>query len=104
MRDREPPPRCSGSTSAAPGLAATAIIVFILQWNTFVAPLVLTNGAVKTLPLLMSDFFTFERELEWPTAAAALMVAVTPLLMLVALAQHTLTAFRFAIEESASDP
>ncbi len=86
------------------GLAATAVIVFILQWNTFVAPLVLTNGAIKTLPLLMSDFFTFERELAWPTAAAALMTAVTPLLVLVALAHHTLTGFSFTSEEQASDP
>jgi hypothetical protein len=43
--------------------------------NLFLAPLVLTASHIKTIPVAMSDFFTFERELEWPTAAAALVAA-----------------------------
>ena len=41
----------------------------------------------------MSDFFTFERELEWPTAAAALMVSLVPLAVLVALFHRVLERF-----------
>ena len=71
---------------AAPGVAATALILFVLSWNQFLVPLVLTTSQVKTIPVAISDFFTFERELEWPTAAAALMVSLLPLAALVAVA------------------
>ena len=41
----------------------------------------------------MSDFFTFERELEWPVAAAALMVSLAPLAVLVGLFHRVLERF-----------
>src|SRR5439155_18318631 len=43
----------------APSVAATAIVVFVLDWNMLLVPLVLTSGEVKTVPVAMSDFFTF---------------------------------------------
>jgi len=45
----------------------------------------------------MSDFFTFERELEWPTAAAALMVSLMPLIAFVALAHRALEQFSLGV-------
>ena len=78
----------------APGVAATAIIVFVLNWNLFLVPLVLSAGRVKTIPVAMSDFFTFERELEWPTAAAALIISFLPLMMLVGIAHRWLEQFQ----------
>jgi ABC-type glycerol-3-phosphate transport system permease component len=81
---------------AAPGVAATALILFVLSWNQFLVPLVLTTSQVKTIPVAMSDFFTFERELEWPTAAAALMVSLLPLAVLVTVAYRALERFRLA--------
>jgi len=81
---------------AAPGVAATALILFVLSWNQFLVPLVLTTSQVKTIPVAMSDFFTFERELEWPTAAAALMVSLLPLAALVAVAYRVLQRFTLA--------
>ena len=81
-------------------LAATAIIVFVLNWNLFLVPLVLTTSRIKTIPVAMSDFFTFERELEWPTAAAALVVSLLPLVALVALAHRLLE--RFSLRGSGS--
>ena len=57
-------------------------------------PLVLTSGQVKTVPVGMSDFFTFERELDWPTAAAALIVSLAPLALLVGLFHRVLESFR----------
>jgi ABC-type glycerol-3-phosphate transport system permease component len=77
----------------APGVIATACIVFVLNWNLFLIPLVLTLSRVKTIPVAMSDFFTFERELEWPTAAAALIVSLLPLVAFVALAHRALEQF-----------
>ena len=68
----------------------------MLSWNQFLVPLVLTTSQVKTIPVAMSDFFTFERELEWPTAAAALMVSLLPLAALVAVAHRALQRFTLA--------
>jgi len=67
---------------SAPSIAATAIVLFVLAWNLLLVPLVLTSGEIKTVPVAMMDFFTFERELDWPTAAAALVVSLVPVAIL----------------------
>jgi ABC-type glycerol-3-phosphate transport system permease component len=77
----------------APSVGATAIIVFALDWNLLLVPLVLTAGELKTVPVAMSDFFTFERELAWPTAAAALMISLVPVAILVAVFHRLLEGF-----------
>jgi ABC-type glycerol-3-phosphate transport system permease component len=79
----------------APSVAATAIVLFVIDWNMLLIPLVLTSSQVKTVPVAMSDFFTFERELDWPTAAAALMVSLAPLALIVAVFHRLLERFRF---------
>jgi multiple sugar transport system permease protein len=84
---------------AAPGLAATGIIIFVLNWNLFLVPLMLTAVRIKTVPVAMSDFFTFERELDWPTGAAALTTSLVPLVALVALAHRLLERFRLPFSE-----
>ncbi|MEO8391350.1 MAG: carbohydrate ABC transporter permease [Chloroflexota bacterium] len=76
----------------APGVAAIAIIIFVLSWNQLLLPLILT-GQVKTIPAHMIDFFAFERELEWPVAAAALVVSLLPIGIFVALAHRLLEQF-----------
>jgi ABC-type glycerol-3-phosphate transport system permease component len=77
----------------APSVAATAIVLFVVDWNMLLVPLVLTSGHVKTVPVAMSDFFTFERALDWPTAAAALIVSLAPLALLVAVFHRLLEHF-----------
>lgn len=77
----------------APTVAATLVVMFVLDWNMLLVPLVLTSGEVKTVPVALSDFFTFERELDWPTAAAALMVSLAPLAMLVGVFHRVLESF-----------
>ena len=77
----------------APSMVATAIVVFVLDWNLLLVPLVLTSGEIKTVPVAMSDFFTFERELEWPAAAAALLISLAPVALLVAVFQRALQSF-----------
>jgi multiple sugar transport system permease protein len=84
---------------SASGGAATAIIIFVLSWNLLLVPLILTANHVKTIPVAMTDFFTFERELEWPTAAAALIVSLVPLVMLIAAAHPVLERFRLSATE-----
>jgi multiple sugar transport system permease protein len=84
----------------ASGVAATAIIIFVLSWNQLLLPLILT-GRVKTLPTHLMDFFTFERELEWPVAAAALVVSLLPIGVFVALAHRLLEQFHLTALHSA---
>ena len=81
---------------AAPSLAATAIVLFVLDWNLLLVALVLTAGEIKTVPVAMIDFFTFERELEWPTAAAALVISLAPVAILVGLLHRVLGRFSLA--------
>jgi ABC-type glycerol-3-phosphate transport system permease component len=80
----------------AAGCAAVAIVLFALNWNSFLIPMVVTTSRVRTLPLALSDFFISDRELEWPTAAAALLVTMTPLVALVAIAHRTMEGFNLA--------
>jgi ABC-type glycerol-3-phosphate transport system permease component len=77
----------------APSIVATAIVLFVLDWNMLLVPLVLTSGDIKTIPLGLSDFFTFERELDWPTAAAALIVSLAPVAFLAAIFHRVLSRF-----------
>jgi len=81
--------------AAAPIVAATAIVLFVLDWNMLLIPLVLTGIEVRTLPVILTDFFTLEREVEWPTAAAALTISLVPLLILVGLLHRLLERFTF---------
>ena len=74
-------------------VVATAIVLFVLDWNMLLVPLVLTSGEIKTIPLGLSDFFTFERELDWPTAAAALIVSLAPVAALVGMFHPVLGRF-----------
>jgi len=82
----------------ASSVAATAIVLFVIDWNMLLVPLALTSGEIKTIPVGMSDFFTFERELDWPTAAAALVVSLAPLGLLVAAFHRLLESFRFNLQ------
>ena len=51
----------------------------------------------------MSDFFTFERELDWPTAAAALVASLLPVALLVAAFQRILRRFMLPGLQKTSD-
>ncbi|HEY8845893.1 MAG TPA: carbohydrate ABC transporter permease [Candidatus Limnocylindrales bacterium] len=82
--------------AAAPIVGATLIVLFVLDWNQLLKPLVLTGINVRTLPVVLTDFFTLERELDWPTAAAALTISLVPLLMLVTLFHRFLERFSLA--------
>jgi ABC-type glycerol-3-phosphate transport system permease component len=77
----------------APGIAATAVIVFVLSWNQLLMPFVLTANHVQTIPVMLSTFFVYERELDWGTAAAALVVSLLPLAAFVAAAHRVLEQF-----------
>lgn len=59
---------------AAPGMAAVSVFTFILSWNEFLFALIFTRGEVKTAPVALLGFMSFEG-INWgPLAAAGLMV------------------------------
>lgn len=83
------------------GLVATGVLVFVLDWNLYSLPTLLAEGAPHLLTVVMRDFFAFERELEWPTAAAALLVSLVPAGLLVFVAQRALEGLVVVPDETA---
>jgi len=88
--------------AVAPGLAATAVLVFVLNWNLFLVPTALTLRHMRTIPVALSDFYTYERELEWSNAAAALTLSLLPVAVLVVLAHRILE--RFSLSPTPGEP
>jgi ABC-type glycerol-3-phosphate transport system permease component len=82
--------------ASGPILAATTIVLFVLDWNMLLTPLVLTGINVRTLPVVLTDFFTLEREVDWPTAAAALTISLAPIVLLVGALHRAVERFSLA--------
>lgn len=59
---------------AAPGMAAVSVFTFIISWNEFLFALMFTRNQVKTAPVALVGFMSFEG-INWgPMAAAGLLV------------------------------
>jgi multiple sugar transport system permease protein len=68
---------------SAPGLFATAILVFIFSWNEFLFALTFTSTpASRTIPVAIA-LFPGLHEVPWGDIAAASIVVTTPLIILV---------------------
>jgi len=88
------------------GLVAALVVVFILCWNLFAVPSLLAFGSIQTVPIVLSSFWTYEKEMDWSTAAAALVVGMLPAVLVVAVAQRVLRSFAplsLADERQAAD-
>lgn len=72
-----------------PGLAATAVFAFIFSWNEFLFALILTGERVKTLPVGVTGFITFEG-VKWGLLAAGGIFIIAPVLILSLLIQRHL--------------
>src|SRR5262249_49397294 len=72
-----------------PGLAATAILVFLGTWNEFLFALVLAGRDTRTLPVYLATFIS-ERTVFWGSLFAVASVMVLPCLVLVLLVQRSL--------------
>jgi ABC-type glycerol-3-phosphate transport system permease component len=83
--------------AALPGLMATGLVVFVLAWNQFFIPVILTAVHIRVVSVMMRDFFTQERDLDWSQAAAALVVSLLPVLVVVAAAHRMLEHFQLDI-------
>lgn len=65
---------------AAPGLAATAVICFILSWNDFFYALVLTRTNASTAPVAIVNFIQYTGW-EWGRIAAAGTLVMLPVVI-----------------------
>jgi multiple sugar transport system permease protein len=73
---------------AAPGVAATGLLVFIASWNEFLFALTFTSTpAARTIPVAIA-LFPGLHEIPWGEIAAASVVATLPLVLLAILFQR----------------
>jgi multiple sugar transport system permease protein len=73
---------------AAPGLATSAVLVFIFSWNEFLFALTFTaTTASRTIPVAIA-LFPGLHEVPWGDIAAASIVVTVPLVVLVLLLQR----------------
>ncbi|MHB8629767.1 MAG: carbohydrate ABC transporter permease [Aggregatilineales bacterium] len=79
--------------SVTPGLTATCVLVFVLSWNQYVVPLVLSGTYIRVIPVMLRDFFSLERDFEWPAAAAVIIISLLPVSVFVAAAHRILERF-----------
>jgi multiple sugar transport system permease protein len=75
---------------AAPGLAATFILVFIASWNEFLLALILTQTKAQTLPIAVAGQIT-QYDIKYGNMMAAGVITSVPVLILALLAQRHLT-------------
>lgn len=75
---------------AAPGLAATFILVFIASWNEFLYALILTQTRAQTLPIAVAGQIT-QYDIKYGNMMAAGVITTVPVLILALLAQRHLT-------------
>jgi multiple sugar transport system permease protein len=75
---------------AAPGLAATFILVFISSWNEFLLALILTGSKAQTLPIAVASQIA-QYDVKWGNMMAAGVITTVPVLILALLTQRYLT-------------
>src|SRR5262245_37200547 len=76
----------------APGLATTAILVFIFAWNEFLYALTFTSSPEKrTIPVAIS-LFAGEHKEPWGEIAAASVIATLPLILVTLLFQRKIVS------------
>lgn len=84
----------------ASGMMATAVITFVLSWNQFYLPLVLTSHRIKVIPVMLRGFFSLERQFEWPKAAAVIVIALLPVGLFVGVAHRLLERFSLNVSQA----
>jgi len=74
---------------ARPGIAATAIYVFITAWNEFLYAVMLTSRHVRTIPVALQNMIG-EYKIEWGLLNAGGVVSALPVLVLFFFVQRQL--------------
>lgn len=79
---------------AKPALAVVAIFQFVLRWNMFLWPLVITTSELQTLPVALAGLKESERFVQWNIIGAGCVFLIVPTLTLFLIFQ------RFIISET----
>lgn len=74
-----------------PGLAAAGIFTFLLAYQDYLIPLILTQSNAVTLPVFIAQFST-ENIADWPVISAASVSLALPVVALILMAQRFLIA------------
>jgi multiple sugar transport system permease protein len=74
---------------ARPGLAACAVVTFILIWNEFLFILVLAGNKLVTIPMTIAAFQT-DKQVLWGAIAASSVISLIPIVVLIAFAHRHL--------------
>jgi multiple sugar transport system permease protein len=78
----------------APGIAATAVLIWTLSWNEFLFALLLTRS-LKTAPVSVTEFVTMYG-IEWgQLTATASMMALPPLILTTLVQKHLVKGLTF---------
>ncbi len=62
---------------AVPGIAVTALFVFIFSWNEFLFALIFTRSRAQTLPITLAGM-TGGHQIPWGEISALSLIAITP--------------------------
>ncbi len=73
---------------AAPGMAATAIFVFVFGWTEFLFAVILARTEVLTLPVVISSFYGTQSSLYGAASALALLATVPVFILALATQRH----------------
>ncbi|MCF7943732.1 MAG: carbohydrate ABC transporter permease [Spirochaetia bacterium] len=74
---------------AAPGLAATSVLLMIFSWNEFMFAFALTGRYARTAPVTIYNFMEFE-EIQWGQLQAAGFLVTLPVLIFTLLVEKYL--------------
>jgi multiple sugar transport system permease protein len=75
---------------AAPGMAASAIFLFVLAWNEFMFAFIFTSTAARTVPVMITQTAMGEYKINWADMAAITTVVIVPILIFTLLVQKHL--------------
>ena len=82
---------------AAPGLAASAILCFIMSWNEFLFSLILTGLRSRTLPVATIGLQTNRAILWGPLCGAAIIIILPVLIFVILMQKHLVRGLTFGI-------
>jgi len=71
----------------APGLIATAILIFVFSWNEFPVALALTNNETGTVPVAIAKYAQVE-EIKYTQMAAASVLSAVPAILVLLFGQR----------------
>lgn len=69
----------------------------------YLVPLVITESRVRTLPVAIGDFLTYDRDMDWPTASAGMLTAVLPAIVMVVATHQRSERFSLAPAQENAD-